>query len=130
MPIIISYDLEGAGTDDRNRIQSMFERFGFERIRDVYDRTEKYLVSEEQDRARGRVLVVLINSLPESGLRKDLLDVVLMEADLDQVADYAATLLTNESGATPGVAPSLTGFSGTFALSVLDGYHPFAPGGA
>src|SRR6266404_2058061 len=48
-------------------------RFGFERIRDVYDRTEKYLAAPEQNEARGRVLVVLINSLPDNALRAELL---------------------------------------------------------
>jgi hypothetical protein len=32
MPIIFSYDLENAQTTDHNRMQSMFERFGWERI--------------------------------------------------------------------------------------------------
>jgi len=32
MPILFSYDLENAITTDYNRLQSMFERFGWERI--------------------------------------------------------------------------------------------------
>jgi hypothetical protein len=67
-------------------------RFGFERIRDIYDRTEKYLASAEQNEARGRVLVVLINYLPDSSLRAELLVVVTENAKSDSVAARAADL--------------------------------------
>ena len=66
------------------------EKFGFERMRDIYDRTEKYLVMEQQDERRGRALVVLISSLPLSQLRSDLLSIVAIEAKSKSVAAKAA----------------------------------------
>ena len=79
-------------------------RFGFERIRDVYDRTEKYLASENQNISRGRVLVVLINSLPDSSLRAELLAVVTETAKSPTVAAKAADL---QAGLSPGSAVSV-----------------------
>ncbi|MBW7968406.1 hypothetical protein [Bradyrhizobium sp. BR 10289] len=32
MPVTVSYDLTNAGTNDRNYIRSMFERFGWKRL--------------------------------------------------------------------------------------------------
>ncbi|MCP5002385.1 MAG: DUF1353 domain-containing protein [Planctomycetes bacterium] len=65
-------------------------KFGFEQIRDVYDRTEKYLSSKNQNKARGRVLIVLINSLPDTKLRTELFNVVTNTAELDSIAAEAA----------------------------------------
>ncbi|MEY9605321.1 ribosome-binding protein aMBF1 (putative translation factor) [Bradyrhizobium japonicum] len=65
-------------------------KFGFERIKDIYDRTEKYLSAEKQDERRGRALVVLINSLPASTIRSDLLQIVVREAASPTVASTAA----------------------------------------
>jgi len=73
-------------------------RFGFERIRDVYDRTERYLASTEQNESRGRVLVVLINSLPDSSLRSELLSVVTLDAKSNAVAARAADLKMGNTG--------------------------------
>lgn len=67
-------------------------KFGFERMRDIYDRTERYLSGTDQNEARGRVLVVLINSLPETNLRSELLKVVTEKASSDSVAAQAARL--------------------------------------
>jgi Protein of unknown function (DUF1353) len=67
-------------------------KFGFERVRDVYDRAEKYLSSTTQDESRGRVLVVLIGSLPDEKLRTQLLAVVTEKAQLPVVAAKAASL--------------------------------------
>jgi len=67
-------------------------KFGFEQIRDIYDRTEKYLIAEKQDARRGRALVVLIGSLPNSSLRADLLSLVVVEATSTSVAANAAAL--------------------------------------
>jgi Protein of unknown function (DUF1353) len=91
-------------------------RFGFERMRDVYDRTEKYLASAEQNPARGRVLVVLINSLPDTQLRTELLSVVTETAKLDLIAAKAADL---NAGVVSQVAkqPDDPSFSGDLSLS-------------
>ena len=71
--------------------QSLSEsKFGFERIRDVYDRTEKYLSSDKQSPRRGRALVVLISSLPKSDLQSDLLSLMVTEAKTVAVAARAA----------------------------------------
>jgi len=83
-------------------------KFGFERIKDIYDRTEKYLSAEKQDERRGRALVVLINSLPASTIRSDLLQIVVREAASPTVASTAADA---QQGKTPErkdiVTPSL-----------------------
>jgi Leucine rich repeat/Protein of unknown function (DUF1353) len=65
-------------------------RFVFERIRDIYDRTEKYLSSKPQDERRGRALVALISSLPDSRVRTDMLALIVIEAAPSSVAASAA----------------------------------------
>jgi len=86
-------------------------RFGFERMRDVYDRTEKYLSSENQNPSRGKVLVVLINSLPKSDLRSDLLSVVSVDAQSNVVAAQAADLKVGAQPPKPSPSPAAA-FSG------------------
>ena len=85
-------------------------RFGFERIRVIYDRTEKYLSSSIQDNSRVRVLVVLIGSLPAADVRSQLLAVVTERAQLPAVAARAATTLTarvtGPAVATGSVSPA------------------------
>lgn len=109
-------------------------KFGFERIRDIYDRTEKYLTSTAQDDSRGRVLVVLINSLPDNALRSELLAVVTQQAKLSTVAAKAATFTVKGRESSPHQPdgpsipkpPSLPhisakpgkGFSGNLAIAV------------
>lgn len=95
-------------------------KFGFERVRDIYDRTEKYLSSPTQDSPRGRVLVVLINSLPEAALRSELLAVVAEQAKLDAVAAKAASIvaLAKVGPITASAAPPSAGFSGNLALAI------------
>jgi hypothetical protein len=94
-------------------------KFGFERVRDVYDRAEKYLSSTTQDESRGRVLVALIGSLPDEKLRAQLLAVVTDKARLPAVAARAANLslrgaaiatstASGELATSPGVAKSQT----------------------
>lgn len=82
-------------------------KFGFERIKDIYDRTEKYLSAEKQDERRGRALVVLINSLPASTIRTDLLQIVVREAS----PTVASTAADAQQGRIPErkdiVSPSL-----------------------
>ena len=92
-------------------------RFGFERIRDVYDRTEKYLASEKQNQARGRVLIVLINSLPDSQLRAELLTVVTESAKLNLIAAEAGDLAAGISSKAPKI-PTDPNFSGDLSLKV------------
>lgn len=92
-------------------------RLGFERIRDVYDRTEKYLSSEKQNQARGRVLVVLINSLPDTQLRTELLTVVTESAQLNSIAAKASDLSAGVNSSEP-IIPSDPSFSGQLSLRV------------
>jgi len=103
-------------------------RFGFERMRDVYDRTEKYLASSNQNPSRGKVLVVLINSLPDSALRADLLSVVSVDAKSDAVAAKAADLKVGvqQPKASSTAAP---GFSGDRSIRVdTDKYEAITNG--
>jgi Protein of unknown function (DUF1353) len=74
------------------------ERFGFERVRDIYDRTEKYLMAEQQDIRRGRALVALVSSLPSSQIRADLLAIIAVEAKSDSVAAKAADATAKRDG--------------------------------
>jgi Protein of unknown function (DUF1353) len=67
-------------------------KFGFEQTRDIYDRTEKYLTTDKQDPRRGRALVLLISSLPNSPLRSDLLSLIVIEASSTSVAANAAAI--------------------------------------
>jgi uncharacterized protein DUF1353 len=90
-------------------------RFGFERFRDVYDRTEKYLSSASQNESRGKVLVVLIKNLPDSPLRSDLLSVVTVDAKSDVVAAKAADIKVGTDSAKPVPTPA-SGFSGDRSL--------------
>ena len=76
-------------------------RFSFERTREVYDRTEKYLTAKKQDEPRGRVLVALINSMPDSSLRTDLLAVVTEKAQLSTIAARAARATTASKPVSP-----------------------------
>ena len=80
-------------------------KFGFERIRDIYDRAEKYLASTNQDERRGRALVVLISSLPdsESSLRSDLLSIIVREATNNSVAATAADVKQGKTITEPAV---------------------------
>lgn len=64
-------------------------RFGFERLKDIYDRTEKYLSAEVQDTPRGNALAVLIRSLPDESLRDDLLLIIRTETKNPAVAARA-----------------------------------------
>lgn len=76
-------------------------RFSFERTREVYDRTEKYLTAEKQHESRGRVLIALISSMPDSSLRTDLLAVVTEKAQLSTIAARAARAATASRPAPP-----------------------------
>jgi hypothetical protein len=83
-------------------------KFGFERVRDIYDRTEKYLAAEKQDERRGRALVVLIGSLPDLSLRNELLSIVVREATSSSVAAKAADTQQGKSPSTdPVIAPKV-----------------------
>ena len=104
-------------------------KFGFERVKDIYDRTEKYLSSDQQDAPRGRVLVVLINSLPDSAMRAELLAVVTQKSLLPEVAAAAANSSINPNpaeippifSATPQNVSNR--FSGILQVSInKDGY--------
>lgn len=89
-------------------------KFDFERFRDIYDRTEKYLGSAQQDSRRGKALVALINSLPNSNLRADLLGVMLVEAQNPAVAAKAADIgrMSDPTAAAPAGSLSTLEFKG------------------
>lgn len=89
-----TYELNEKAGVSNNRLKEIEQRlaenrFGFERLKDIYDRTERYLNSE-QDERRGRALIVLINSLPAERFREDLLAIVTVEAKKETVRVAAA----------------------------------------
>jgi len=92
-------------------------KFGFEQFRDVYDRIEKYLSSKNQNKARGRVLIVLINSLPNSNLRTELFNVVTKTAELDSIAAEAANKQVGVVAVGP-VEPKDSSFFGNLSLKI------------
>jgi hypothetical protein len=98
-------------------------RFGFERVRDIYDRTEKYLASPQQDEKRGRALVALINSLPHSTIRSDMLAIIVHEATPNSVAASAADLQLGKTPLDKNVSITVTtldpkSFFGKVMLSI------------
>jgi hypothetical protein len=103
-----TFELNDRATESTAQLKNIEQqlaenKFGFERIRDIYDRTEKYLSSEKQDERRGRALVVLIGSLPDSTLRTDLLSIVVREASSPIVA---ATAADTQRGKGPSPIPN------------------------
>ena len=107
-----------ANNDGLKKIEDQLSetKFGFERMRDVYDRTEKYLSSADQGESRGRILVILINNIPEKEVRGELLSVVSEKAKLSSVAAKAADLKVGNINPKP-VIPQGKGFFGKQAFS-------------
>lgn len=79
-------------------------RFDFDRTRDVYDRMEKYLDSPVQSAPRGRVLVALINRIPDRSVRAELLAVVVENAKPATIAAAAAKKLQASRDEASGTA--------------------------
>jgi hypothetical protein len=94
-----------ANNDRLKRIEEQLSanRFGFERMRDIYDRTEKYLSRSDQGEARCRILVVLINDIPDRDVRAELLAVVAEKAKLTAVAAKAADFQVGNISPHPAV---------------------------
>ena len=133
-----AHQLNQQTQESTNRLKAIEQqleesRFGFERMRDIYDRTEKYLAApaSEQDTNRGRVLAVLINSIPDTSIRSELLGVITKESKSVSVAAAAATLSVTgklSPATTTTVVPrptrvanavtSSVRFSGNLAVSV------------
>lgn len=78
-------------------LQLSRDRFGFDRLRDIYDRTEKYLAAEKQDERRGRALVVLIESLPDELYKQALAAIIRTETTNAVVASEAANVTLADS---------------------------------
>ena len=78
-------------------LQLSRDRFGFDRLKDIYDRTEKYLSSTDQDERRGRALVVLIESLPDELYKQALAAIIRSETTNAAVASEAANVALAES---------------------------------
>jgi hypothetical protein len=90
-------------------------RFDFEQFKDIYDRTEKYL-SSEQDEKRGRALVVLVSAIPESQFRADLLSMLTVQAEQGAVSTAAAEKYVGNSLPLPD---ERSRFVGTLQMQTL-----------
>ena len=64
-------------------------KLDFEQSKDIYDRVEKYL-SSDQDVRRGRALVILVSAVPESTFRENLLSMLTVQAKQESVSTAAA----------------------------------------
>ena len=100
-----TYSLSSQSAQNGNQLKALEQKisenkFDFDRMRDIYDRTEKYLEDSAQSPARGRVLVALINRLPDDSARSELLAVVSDNANLITVASDAAILRKNGRSST------------------------------
>ena len=83
-------------------------KFDFEQFKDIYDRVEKYL-SSEQDARRGRALVILVNAIPESSFRADLLSMLTVQAKQESVSTAAANSYVGRDLPPPGKAARFVG---------------------
>lgn len=68
------------------------DKFAFERIRDIYDRVELYLQGE-QSASRGKALVAFIRSIPDSGIKEDLLSVVISQSNSEETRLNAGAVI-------------------------------------
>ena len=84
-------ELAGINNDRLKQIEvALSERkFDFEQFKDIYDRVEKYLSGEQEER-RGRALVILVSAIPESGFRGELLSMLTVQARQESVSTAAA----------------------------------------
>jgi len=106
------------------------DKFAFERLREIYDRTEKYLSSNDQGEKRGKALTVLIKSIPDPTFRQDLLSLVVTESKSVVVAAAAANVQSpiDISARAPTIdvaRPGTSGFIGVPSFKLDDnGYTP------
>jgi len=117
-----TYDLNERTTLGSQEIQRLSaqineERLEFDIVRDIYDRTTRYLASEQNEK-QGIALVALITSIPESLTRSQLLSVISANSTSVNVATVAAEKYTR-------VSPSLNStnsseFIGEFVLELSD----------
>ena len=93
------------------------DTFAFERLREIYDRTEKYLSSNDQGEKRGKALTVLIKSIPDPTCRQDLLSLVVTESKSVVVAAAAANVQSpiDISARAPTIDVARPGTSGFIA---------------
>ena len=98
-------------------------KLDFEQSKDVYDRVEKYL-SSEQDERRGRALVILVSAIPESTFRANLLSMLTVQAKQESVATAAAESYVGRTLPTPKRS---AGFEGVLELQrALEGQPTYA----
>lgn len=69
------------------------EKIGFDKTRDIYDRVEKYL-SSEQDEKKGIALVALIRTVSDVETQEQLLSAISYGADSQPVAFEAAEVIS------------------------------------
>ncbi len=86
------------------------ERFEFERVRLIYDRTERYINSKNQDERWGRALVVLIKRVPDKQIRDDLLGAVQVGATSASVSNEAISRRRVENNQAKTLADFSRGF--------------------
>ncbi len=96
-------------------------KFDFDQFKDIYDRTEKYL-SSEQDEKRGRALVVLVGAIPDSRFRADLLSILTVQATQGPVSTAAAEKYVGSSLPSANKTPK---FVGTLQMQALQDGRTF-----
>lgn len=94
------------------------QRFGFDRLKDIYDRTQKYLSDKDQNERWGRALVVLIGSLPEEDIRRDLAGIIQAESTSASVVSGATDVLLR--GSDPIVPRAIEDYRAGFLFSQGD----------
>jgi len=107
---------ETAGANNERLKQIEFRlserKLDFEQSKDIYDRVEKYL-SSNQDERRGRALVILVSAIPESNFRANLLGMLTVQAERESVSTAAAEKYVGN--ALPSPKPSAL-FNGRIEL--------------
>ncbi len=117
-----TYDLSERTTLGSQKIQRLSaqineERLEFDIVRDIYDRTTKYLASEQNEK-QGIALVALITSIPESSTRSQLLSVISANSTSVNVATVAAEKYINANPSPNSVKN--TEFIGELVLELSD----------
>ena len=117
-------ELAGINNDRLKQIEVRLSerKFDFEQFKEIYDRVEKYLSSEQNER-RGRALVILVNAIPDSSFRADLLSMLTVQAKLGAVSTAAAESYIGKTLPPPQKAARFIGILGLQAVPNSDGTY-------
>jgi Protein of unknown function (DUF1353) len=84
------------------------QQFRFDRIRDIYDRIQKYLTSN-QGELEGRAIIALVRSMPESENRFEFLSILSANVRNKPIATEAAEIYTKSKQLEVGGESSFIG---------------------